>query len=92
MFTSCCKNLEVLREEKLTKNATKNVKLANAQTERSEAATRAVLVTESQLGPGYLFCYVTAEPLYIAIRFNFICHMWNNPSDIYSIFKKYPQQ
>ncbi len=32
MFTSYCKNLEVLREEKLTKNATKNVKLANAQT------------------------------------------------------------
>ena len=26
------KDLEVLREEKLTKNATKNVKLANAQT------------------------------------------------------------
>ena len=67
-------------------------KLANAQTERSVAATSAVLVTESKLGSGYLFCYVTAENLYIAIRFNFICHMWNNPSDIHSIFKKYPQQ
>ena len=67
-------------------------KLANAQTERSEAATSTVLVTESKLGSGYLFCYMTAENLYIAIRFNFICHMWNNPSDIHSIFKKYPQQ
>ena len=36
-------------------------KLANAQTERSVAATSAVLVTESKLGSGYLFCYVTAE-------------------------------
>ena len=67
-------------------------KLAKAQTEYSVAATSAVLVTESKLGSGYLFCYVTAENLYIAIRFNFICHMWNNPSDIHSIFKKYPQQ
>ena len=32
MLTSCCQNLEVLREEKLTKSATKNVKLADAQT------------------------------------------------------------
>lgn len=32
MLTSCCKNLEVLREEKLTKNAPKNGKLAAAQT------------------------------------------------------------
>ena len=36
-------------------------KLANAQTERSVAATSAALVTESKLGSGYLFCYVTAE-------------------------------
>ena len=57
MFTSCCKNLEVLREEKLTKNATKNVKLANAQTERSVAATSAVLVTESELSSTYQHCY-----------------------------------
>ena len=61
-------------------------KLANAQTERSVSATSTVLVTESKLGSGYLFCYMTAENLYIAIRFNFICHMWNNPSDIHSIF------
>ena len=67
-------------------------KLANAQTERSVAATSAVLVTESELSSGYLFCYVTAENWNITIRFNFICHMWNNPSDIHSIFKKYPQQ
>ena len=38
-------------------------KLANAQTERSVAATSAALVTESKLGSGYLFCYVTAENL-----------------------------
>ena len=56
------------------------------------AATSVVLVTESKLGSGYLFCYVTAENWNITIRFNFICHMWNNPSDIHSIFKKYPQQ
>ena len=67
-------------------------KLANAQAEHSVAATSTVLVTESKLGSGYLFCYMTAENLYIAIRFNFICHMWNNPFDIHSIFKKYPQQ
>ena len=36
-------------------------KLANAQTERSVAATSVVLVTESKLCSGYLFCYVTAE-------------------------------
>ena len=36
-------------------------KLANAQTERSVAVTSAALVTESKLGSGYLFCYVTAE-------------------------------
>ena len=47
-------------------------KLANAQTERSEAATRTVLVTESKLGSGYLFCYVTAEKWNITIRLNFI--------------------
>ena len=67
-------------------------KLANAQTERSVAATSIVLVTESKLGSGYLFCYVTAENWNITIRLNFYCHMWNNPSDIHSIFKKYPQQ
>ena len=47
-------------------------KLANAQTERSVAATSAVLVTESKLGSGYLFCYVTAENWIITIRLNFI--------------------
>ena len=47
-------------------------KLANAQTERSVAATSTVLVTESKLGSGYLFCYVTAENWNITIRFNFI--------------------
>ena len=47
-------------------------KLANAQTERSEAATSTVLVTESKLGSGYLFCYVTAENWNITIRLNFI--------------------
>ena len=47
-------------------------KLANAQTERSVVATSAVLVTESKLGPGYLFCYVTAENWIITIRLNFI--------------------
>ena len=47
-------------------------KLAKAQTEYSVAATSAVLVTESKLGSGYLFCYVTAENLYITIRLNFI--------------------
>ena len=47
-------------------------KLANAQTERSVAATSAVLVTESKLGSGYLFCYVTAENWNITIRLNFI--------------------
>ena len=47
-------------------------KLANAQTEHSVAATSAVLVTESKLGSGYLFCYVTAENWIITIRFNFI--------------------
>ena len=47
-------------------------KLANAQTERSVAATSAVLVTESKLGSGYLFCYVTAENGHIAIYFSFI--------------------
>ena len=47
-------------------------KLANAQTERSVAATSAALVTESKLGSGYLFCYVTAENWIITIRLNFI--------------------
>ena len=47
-------------------------KLANAQTERSVAATSAVLVTESKLGSGYLFCYVTAENWNITICLNFI--------------------
>ena len=48
-------------------------KLANAQTEHSLAATSAaVLVTESKLGSGYLFCYVTAENWNITIRLNFI--------------------
>jgi hypothetical protein len=47
-------------------------KLANAQTECSVAATSAVLVTESKLGSGYLFCYVTAENWNITIRLNFI--------------------
>ena len=47
-------------------------KLANTQTERSVAATSAVLVTESKLGSGYLFCYVTAENWIITIRLNFI--------------------
>ena len=47
-------------------------KLANAQTERSLAATSAVLVTESKLGSGYLFCYVAAENWIITIRLNFI--------------------
>ena len=47
-------------------------KLANAQTERSVAATSTVLVTESELGSGYLFCYVTAENWNITIRLNFI--------------------
>ena len=47
-------------------------KLANAQTERSVAATSTVLVTESKLGSGYLFCYVTAENWNITIRLNFI--------------------
>ena len=32
----------------------------------------AALVTESKLGPGYLFCYVTAENWIITIRLNFI--------------------
>ena len=43
-----------------------------AQTERSVAATSAVLVTESKLGSGYLFCYVTADNWNITIRLNFI--------------------
>ena len=47
-------------------------KLANAQTEHLEAATSTVLVTESKLGSGYLFCYVTAENWIITIRLNFI--------------------
>ena len=47
-------------------------KPANTQTERSVAATSAVLVTESKLGSGYLFCYVTAENWNITIRLNFI--------------------
>ena len=47
-------------------------KLANAQTERSVAATSAAFVTESKLGSGYLFCYVTAENWIITIRLNFI--------------------
>ena len=48
-------------------------KLANAQTEHSLAATSAaVFVTESKLGSGYLFCYVTAENWNITIRLNFI--------------------
>ena len=47
-------------------------KLANAQTERSVAATSTVLVTESKLGSGYLFCYVTAENWIITIHLNFI--------------------
>ena len=47
-------------------------KLANAQTERSVAATSTALVTESKLGSGYLFCYVTAENWIITIRLNFI--------------------
>ena len=47
-------------------------KLANAQTERSVAATSVVLVTESKLCSGYLFCYVTAENWIITIRLNFI--------------------
>ena len=47
-------------------------KLANAQTERSVAATSVVLVTESKLCSGYLFCYVTAENWHIAIYFSFI--------------------
>ena len=62
-----------------------------AQTERSVAATSAVLVTESKLGSGYLFCYVTADNWNITIRLNFIA-ICNNPSDIHSIFKKYSQQ
>ena len=32
----------------------------------------AALVTESKLGSGYLFCYVTAENWNITIRLNFI--------------------
>ena len=47
-------------------------KLANAQTERSVAATSTVFVTKSKLGSGYLFCYVTAENWIITIRLNFI--------------------
>ena len=47
-------------------------KLANAKTERSVAATSAAFVTESKLGSGYLFCYVTAENWIITIRLNFI--------------------
>ena len=47
-------------------------KLAKAQTEHSVAATSAVLVTESKLGSGYLFCYVTAENWNITVRLNFI--------------------
>ena len=47
-------------------------KLANTQTERSVAATSTVLVTESKLGSGYLFCYVNAENWNITIRLNFI--------------------
>ena len=47
-------------------------KLANAQTERSVAATSTVLVTESKIGSGYLFCYVTAENWNITIRLSFI--------------------
>ena len=47
-------------------------KLANTQTERSVAATSTVLVTESKLGSGYLFCYVTAENWNITICLNFI--------------------
>ena len=35
-------------------------KLANAQTERSVAATSAVLVTESKLGSTYQHCYLDA--------------------------------
>ena len=47
-------------------------KLANAKTERSVAATSAAFVTESKLGSGYLFCYVTAENWIITIHLNFI--------------------
>ncbi len=61
-------------------------KLANAQTERSVAATSTVLVTESKLGSGYLFCYVTAETLDIdnsPIIALLPYVMYHNASEIY---------